>query len=144
MKKFALCMLVLALAVAVVPQSQASQCVHFTNFCDTINVNIANVGGNQGKIIYGAWDWVCLGDWTTSSVWGKVEGTAPISTRPVYAGVPFSYTAGFTFKQSGHTFDLYGTTYNAQFAFQLASPWTLSNGACPARPNKNLPSLLGR
>jgi len=136
MKKFALCCLVLALAVMVVPQSQAaSYCVSLTNFCDTINLTSANVGGVQGIELYGAWDWECLGDYSTASI----AGTAPaaktyLATRPVYSGTPyaFAYTAMFSLKASGKVFDLYGNTATSLFAFQLGQGYNYTSGACRA------------
>jgi len=139
MKKFALCCLVLALAVMVVPQSQAaSYCISLTNFCDTINLTSANVGGIQGVELYGAWDWECLGDYSSASIAGTPpSGKTYLATRPVYSGTPyaFAYTAMFSLKKSGGAFDLYGNTAASLFAFQLDQPWSFSNGACRAHRN---------
>ncbi|MBZ5574164.1 MAG: hypothetical protein LAO09_20045 [Acidobacteriia bacterium] len=141
MRKFVAPGLLLALAVLLAPQGQAAtRCIHFTNFCDTINVNNINVHGITGQLVYGGWDWQCVNDWTTTSIAGRVQGGF---VTLVSAPAGFPYEALFTFQVSNHLFDLYGTTSSSALALQTNQPWTVDNGPCPA-PNKNLLSLMGQ
>jgi hypothetical protein len=141
MKKFTVCCLALALAFMFVPQSQAATyCIHLTNFCDTLNLTTLQVGGDQKTLIYGAWDWECVGDYTGSSIiGGPPGGTNTVATRPVYEGTPyaFAYSAAFTLKINGHTTDLYGTNATSAFAFQTAQPFTVNTGSCTGHANSN-------
>ena len=142
MKKFALCCLVLALAVMVVPQSQAATyCITLTSFCDQIQLTSQSVGGVQKTILYGAWDWECTGDLTDASIAGDPPGaTTYLGTRPIYVGTDyaFAYTAEWSLKKSGFLFDLYGVTASSAIPFQLGQGWVLNNGACRAH-RSNLP-----
>lgn len=141
MKKFALGCLVLALAVMIVPQSFAAQkCIHFTNFCDSISLNTATVGGVMGTAGYGGWDWLCTGNWTDASVLGNATNNARIGTRAysaVYAYLS-PYTFQFTFNLA-NGFDLYGTNGSSLFAFQTNQPFTLSGGACRTPAKNGMP-----
>jgi len=140
MKKFTVCCLALALAFMFVPQSQAATyCIHLTNFCDTLNLTTLNVGGVQGTLVYGAWDWECVGDYTGSSIIGKTGSIVTVATRPVYEGTPyaFAYSADFTLKVAGKTLDLYGTNATSAFAFQTAQPFTFNSGSCAGHANSN-------
>jgi len=139
MKKLALCCTILALAVAMIPSSQAAvRCIHLTNFCDTILVNntVTETTFPGGKANYGGWDWECLGDWTSASIIGNSAAKSLMATRPVYSGTDyaFAYTTGFglVYKKSGPIFNLEGTTGTSMFALQTSQPWTLTNGACRA------------
>ena len=141
MKKFALCCLVLALAVMMVPQSfGATKCIHFSNFCDSISLQTATVGGIQGTAGYGGWDWLCTGNWSDASVIGTATNNARIGTRPysaVYAYLA-AYSFQFTFNLS-QGFDLYGTNGSSLLAFQTNQPFTLTNGACRTPAKNGMP-----
>jgi hypothetical protein len=133
MKKFALCLMVLALSLAVVPQSNASSnCIHFTNFCDSISVQTASVGGVMGSAAYGGWDWLCTGNWTDASIIGNASNPARLGTRPYSVAYAYldAYSFGFTFKINGSLFDLYGTNASSLLAFQTNQPFTITSGAC--------------
>jgi len=106
-----------------------NRCLHFTNFCDTITL------GNSGNLLYGNWDWQCIGDYTTSSIIGNTAPPAQLTTRPGYpsSGYPYAYayTAQFSFRPE-KLFDLYMTSGVSGGVFQVRSqqPYTVSNGAC--------------
>jgi len=140
MKKLAICCLVMALAALFVPVSQAApRCITFTNFCDRIEFDTTNVGGVEGTVFFGSWDWECASD-PTSSIIGNGGTKFKVGTRPIYVGTDyaFAYSAGFTFKKAGLLFDLYGTNGPSAFAFQLAQPWTQASGSCGfARTHSN-------
>jgi len=145
MKKFVLCCIVLALAVMVVPQSQAAEyCISLTNFCDHIQLFSAAVGGVQNTILYGAWDWECAGDFTTTSIAGeKLGSNVYLHTRPVYTGTDyaFAYTVEFSMNIPKKLFDLYGVTATSAIPFQLSQGWSFASGACRAQRN-NLPATM--
>ncbi|MGH9498738.1 MAG: hypothetical protein ACRD3L_06305 [Terriglobales bacterium] len=140
MKKFALCLSVLALAVALVPQSQAAtKCIHFTNFCDSLSLNTASVGGVMGTAAYGGWDWLCTGNWSDASIIGNATSPARLGTRPYSVAYAYldAYTFAFTFNAGSHLFDLYGTNASSLLTFPTAQPWTITNGACGANDAKS-------
>lgn len=122
-------MLVLALAMAVVPQVKASQCIHFTNFCDTIVIN------QSGVLLYGNWDWLCNSNWTDTQVAGRLSGGhAAIAGRPYSAMYSYlsPYTALFDFKVNTKLFDLYETDGTTLPSLQSSQPWTVTSGVCRA------------
>lgn len=146
MKKFALCLMVLALAVAIVPQSQAAtRCIHFTNFCDSIQVQTASEPSYPGgKINWGGWDWLCTGNWTDANMIGNSAPKSLMATRPNSAVYSYlsPYTFGFGFVASGHLFNLLATDSVSVLTFQTSQPWTLTNGACRSDAiNRSLPRL---
>jgi hypothetical protein len=115
-------------------------CVMFTNFCDSITISTDSSQNN-----YGGWDWVCTGDWTTAHVLGQNAAPATTGTRPVYAGVPFQYTANFVWSVGPLTFDLWGTNGTGTFQFQNDQPFTFSLGACLQGVSaRSLPTTLSR
>lgn len=135
MKKVAICAMVLALAVAIVPQSNATSCVHFTNFCDSIQANISVVGGISGKMAYGGWDFLCTGNWTDASVIGNSATLSRIGTRPYSVTYAYLDAYSFQFAFQAHTqlFDLYGTNGGTTItAFQTNQPWSIGSGTCRA------------
>jgi hypothetical protein len=148
MKKFAICLFVLTLAVALVPQSQATtKCIHFTNFCDTINATTASVGGVMGTAAYGGWDWLCTGNWTDASIIGNASNPARLGTRADSAVYDYlsPYSFAFTFNIGSHLFDLYGTNASSLLVFQTNQPFTIANGACGANDAKSgKPKLTAR
>ena len=151
MKKFVLYCAVLALAAIFVPQSQAApRCIHLTNFCDSISVDTANDPYFPGgKVLFGGWDWECVGDWHSSSVIGNSASRSVVATRPVEVGggTPFAYSMafGFNYPNPNRLFDLLATDSFMVFAIQLNQPWTLTNGACAADDvDRSKPSMMGR
>ena len=114
-------------------------CVILTNFCDTLQISTDASANN-----YGGWDWVCTGDHTTTSVLGQNAPPATTGTRPVYAGVPFAYTANFIWHVGPMTFDLWGTNGAATFTFQQNQPFSFTPGTCLSGASRSLPSTLGR
>jgi len=146
MKKLVLSCLVLAMALILVPQSQSATayCISLTNFCDQISLTSNDVGGIQGVLLAGAWDWECLGDFTTTTIAGTPPaGRTYLATRPVYSGTnyAFAYTTMFSLKKSGSGFDLYGVGSDSILAFQLDQGWSYSSGPCRQR-RSNLPRAL--
>jgi len=145
MKKLILSCLVLAMAVILVPQSQGATayCISLTNFCDQISLTSNNVGGVQGVLLAGAWDWECLGDFSSSTIAGTPPAAKTyLATRPVYSGTnyAFAYTAMFSLKKSGSVFDLYGVGFSV-LPFQVDQGWSFSNGACRQRKSSRPPAL---
>ena len=137
MRKLTLCCIVLALAVAMAPSSQAAvRCIHFTNFCDSIQVNntVTETTFPGSKANYGGWDWECLGDWTSASIIGNSATKSLMATRVVYSGTIYAYAYtsgfGFVFKKTGSFFNLEDTNGSSMFALQTNQPWTLTSGAC--------------
>jgi hypothetical protein len=145
MRKLAvLSILVLGLIASGATPALASgpYCLHLTNFCDTITLNIDAVGN-----AYGTWDWTC-DHVTLASVLGRAQPgprLVNLGTRPVDAnGIPFTYTTNFTFAQSNQLFNLWGTDGTTTVVFQLSQPSTLSAGACSlAGGNSGLKPSLG-
>ncbi len=147
MKMFAICCLVLAVAVMFVPAAQAgTKCYHLTNFCDGLQATQIFVGGNQGTEEVGLWDWLCLanGSGTLQTGGPNKFGTAP--TYPYTSGHAYGFSANFTFKSLTHTFDLYGTfDGSTTFAFQTAQPYTTTAGPCnPLARQTGVRSATGR
>jgi len=137
MKKLTLVCMVLSLAIALAPSSQAAvRCIHFTNFCDSIQVNntVSEPTFPGGKANYGGWDWECSGDWNSSSIIGNSAQKSLMATRVIYTGTDyaFAYSSafGFDFKKSGSLFNLEDTDGVSMFLIQTNQPWTLTNGAC--------------
>ncbi|MBI3474695.1 MAG: hypothetical protein HY010_03110 [Acidobacteria bacterium] len=133
MKKFAICLAVLAVAALMVPGAQAAgpKCYHFTNFCDVIQATQVHVGGIQGNEVVGLWDAFCIGAGSGTLISG---GPGKVGTQIVYpyvGGFAYGIQANFTFKNSTHLFDLYGTFDGLTTgAFQTNQPFTTTNGAC--------------
>ena len=131
MKKFAICVAILAVAALMVPGASAStKCYHLTNFCDGVQATQTAVGGIQGQEVTLLWDWLCLGAGTGTLGSG---GPNKFGSQPVYPYIGgsaiYGFAANFTFK--GPVFDLYGTFDGATaLAFQTAQPYTKTNGAC--------------
>jgi len=147
MKMFAICCLVLAVAVMFVPAAQAgTKCYHLTNFCDGLQSTTIFVGGDQGTESVGLWDWLCFGNNT-----GTLQSGGPnkFGTQPLYpysGGSGQGFQANFTFKPVNHTFDLYATQDgHTTFAFQTAQPYTTTNGNCnPLARQTGVRSATGR
>ena len=148
MKKFAICCVVLAVAVMFVPAAQAgTKCYHLTNFCDGLQATQIFVGGLQNQEVVGLWDWLCLanGSGTLMSGGPNKFGTAP--TYPYTSGHAYGFSANFTFKGGiVKQFDLYGTfDGSTTFAFQTNQPFTTTAGACnPLGPRNPGRSATGR
>jgi len=148
MKKFAICVMVLMVAAAFVPNAQAAApktyCYVLTNFCDGIQMTQIHVGGIQGTESVGLWDWLCLKAGTGSLMAGGVDkfGTQPL--YPYSGGTGSGFSANFTFnKVKG--FDLYGTFDGATAnAFQTSQPYTKQAGACNPLAPRTGRSATGR
>jgi len=139
MKKFAICVAILAVAALMVPGASAStKCYHLTNFCDGVQATQTAVGGAQGQEVTLLWDWLCLGAGTGTLGAG---GPNKFGSQPVYPYIGgsaiYGFAANFTFK-GVNGFDLYGTFDGlTPVAFQTAQPFTKTNGACsPLGPRK--------
>jgi len=159
MKKLAICALVLGLAAFAVPKSHAAQqCIHFTNFCDSIEIEQQTVNGEFGIVYWGDWDWECTGDPNDTNIIGTNKAPAlaqkkfALGTRPVDSSsgtdIPFAYSAMFVFNKVDHLFDLYGTLGDTDegggsaIPFQLAQPWTVTKGSCGYAAPNGKPRLL--
>lgn len=148
MKKLAIYCLVLAMAVVFVPASQAAQyCLSFTNFCDSVQIDFANVGGITGNLSWGDWDWEC-GFGTTSTIGQLALPKLTEATRAVDAGsgYPSAYSTLFVFKgnKQGGNFDLSFTCgLDCGFTgfFQTNQPYTVTPGTCGLAPNNGKPRL---
>jgi len=124
MKK--LVILLLGLTVAFTsPSSQAApRCMHLTNFCDTLEFDTA------GSLAYGAWDWLCWGDWTTTTMLGNAKKSPDLASHMVYEmWFTPDYATEFLFR-SGKLFDLWGTNGQDLYSFQSDQPFTITNGSC--------------
>jgi len=135
MKKFAICLLALAVAALFVPAAQAApsptKCYHLTNFCDGVQPTTINVGGIQGKEVALLWDFVCIGAGTGTLGSGGVNAFGSQPIYPFVGGTSFGFAANFKFKPAGHLFDLYGTFDGLTASvFQTNQPWTQTNGPC--------------
>ncbi len=138
MKKLAICSLSLAIAVMFVPQSQAApRSIHFTNFCDCIEYDTANVGGVTGTELWGGWDYLCIGEFQ------PIAGNGGAKLK---LGTYVGYMYNFTFSKSDHLFDLYSSNglSGGALALQLNQPWTQTNGSCSAADpeRKGKPRLI--
>src|ERR1051326_2377931 len=124
--------------VLLTPQSQAAdQCLHLTNFCDTIVLK------KSGELAYGGWDWQCEGDWEEASIIGNTTNARELATRPYspYEGGDFD-TFQFVLKP-GEVFDLYETDGSEIFTAQTDQPFTITNGACRAEDvDRRKPRLM--
>jgi hypothetical protein len=154
MKKLAICCLVLAVAAIFVPVSQAApRCITFTNFCDQIQYDTAAVGGINGTILWGNWDWLCNFE-ASANVAGNGGAKLKLGTRPysaVYAYLsPYSF--GFAFAKSSHLFGLQGNNGGLNgggaFVVQDNQPWTQATGSCgftlKTHKNNGKPRLTAR
>jgi hypothetical protein len=140
MKKFAICVAVLAVAALMVPgASAATKCYHLTNFCDGVQATQIAVGGVQKQEVVGLWDWLCIGGGTGTLM---VGGPNKFGSQPVYpylgGSAIYGFAANFTFVPSAGAFDLYGTfDGSTTLAFQTSQPFTVTKGACnPLGPRK--------
>lgn len=139
MKTLFVCCVLLAAVVVVVPPGQGkTRCLHLTNFCDTITFQDA------GPLWQGNWDFMCIGDWTTTSVLGNasantlsnIKDRRELSSRPYSNFEPYlsDYVYQFSFRsfKSGQLFDLHGSSGISRgiAVFQQNQPFTISNGAC--------------
>ncbi|MGH9500451.1 MAG: hypothetical protein ACRD3L_15015 [Terriglobales bacterium] len=118
----------------------ATHCMHFKNFCDTIVFSIS------GALAYGAWDWQCSGDWTSSYIMGNAKAGRELATRPRIDDGPYlaPYSLQFQFK-AGSLFDLYGTTGTGQGVFTARSnqPFDVTDGFCgPGDVDTSKPRLM--
>jgi len=127
----------------VASKSVPNRCVHFSNFCDTINL------ANSGAILYGDWDWQCIGDYQTSNIIGNAAPPPQLTTRPGYPPPPypywFAYSAQFSFKPN-NLFDLYLTSgvSNGLSLVRRNQPYNISQGACNADDlNTSKPKIMG-
>jgi hypothetical protein len=141
MKKFAICT-ILALAMVLVGGANTranAVCIHFTNFCDQIQVKADSYGN-----IYGVWGWLCDSVTLTNILGLKRPLTA--TTRPVFStGFAYYYTFEFVFNSpSPGYFNLYGTDGNVSFVQQSNQPWTKTSGNCSFATPRTKPSLLGK
>lgn len=129
--------LLLAVALIVVPQSYAStKCVHFTNFCDSLQLTTSNSA--SGVLAFGGWDWLCTGDYTDAQVMGIARsGHAILSSRPESSGYFSPYTFTFDFDLANHLFDLYETDGTGVLQLQTNQPWTGTSGNCRDERNAN-------
>jgi len=131
MKRRIVCCIVLTLAVTLVPQGQAAtQCVHFTNFCDSLQVQTAS--GTSGTVVYGGWDWLCTMTYTDAQIAGIARGGHAVLTSRPTSPYLSAYTFIFDFNLHTNLFDLYATDGNSRILLQTNQPWTANNGACRA------------
>jgi hypothetical protein len=144
MKKFAICAVlvlgIMAFTGAATP-AHATKCIHLTNFCDSIQVNIDSYGN-----AYGNWGWLCDGV-TLANILGR-KGPIHIqnlATRPVFSsGFAYYYTFQFDFNQPGAGyFNMYATDGNTSFPQQLDQPFDTTNGSCSFAANKGKRSSVG-
>jgi hypothetical protein len=141
MRKLGALFFVLA-CLAVAPQSQAAQmCIHLTNFCESIVFDTA------GAKVYGNYDWLCEGDWTTSSIIGNSTHGPELGTVPAMPDhVLFPYAFQFSFKLGKvKLFDLNQTKGLAWGIVndQSNQPFTISDGPCRAEDvDRNKPSVM--
>ena len=151
MKKLALCLLVLALAVLVVPKSQAAQrCIRFPNFCDSIEFDDVDFGGQYGFVTWGAWDWQCNGSRGDTNIIGRGGSKLVFGTRPVNKSsrVASAYSFMFVLTRDNRLFDLYKTSGDSDdgggiFQVRVNQAWTLKQGSCGYSGAKaNKPRLL--
>jgi hypothetical protein len=140
MKKFAICTI---LVLGVILYSGAATpaqaiCIHFTNFCDQIQVAPDSYGN-----IYGVWGWLC-DSVTLTNILGRKKPLM-LTTRPVFSsGFAYYYTFEFLFNQpSPGYFNMYGTDGSVSFPVQLTQPWTKTSGACTFA-GANKASLVGK
>ncbi len=125
MKRMSVWCIVLTLAVSFVPATwAATQCVHFTNFCDTLQVQTANGAG--GTFVYGGWDWLCVGDYST-----VISGIAR-GGHVVLGSGSSTYQHSFDLSTSSKLFNLYATDGTSEIVSQTNQPWTVTSGACRA------------
>lgn len=152
MKKFAICCLVLAVAVMFVPAAQAApapKCITLSAFCDQLQHKSFLVGGQTGKLTLGLWDWTCDPGALATPISGKAAGAfgkTILATQPVAGGFPFGIQTHFSLNNATGLFDLYGSFDDSTFfAFQLSMGFTQAPGACPLFPGlvKNKPPVLG-
>lgn len=121
-------------------KSVATRCLHFTNYCDTI------VLASVGPLLYGNWDFQCIGDWSSASILGDKKLLPELSTRPVSPDYLSPYTVQFSLKP-GNLFDLYETTglHMGVFAARKDQPYTLTNGSCTSEDvDRRQPRILSR
>lgn len=146
MKKIALCLLVLALAVLVTPPSQASKrCIRFPEFCDEIQFDDTDVGGQYGFVSWGYWDWECRGISGATNVIGRGGSQLIFSTRPVSKsnGVPSDFSFMFVLTRNNRLFDMYKTSGRRIFQSRVNEAWTLRQGSCPfSRTRVQKPRLV--
>jgi hypothetical protein len=149
MKKFAICLLVLAVAVLFVPASYASApvetCVTLANFCDHLQLVKYHVGGVAGNQTVGQWDYVCVGAGAGTLISGNwAAGKKTLATQPGTCDAPGAgcgtvqgWNATWTLNHATGTFDLYYTVDGLTIGFfQLAKGYTESAGACsPLAPS---------
>ena len=121
--------------------ANASTCIRFTNFCDSITVNISS-----DSTVYGMWDWECDGVDATNIL--GTQHPFYMGTRPTFSdGTAYTYTFWFLF--SGYRpvkgqFNMYGTDGSTEFVQQSNQPFTSHGGACNfSGPGNGKPSLVG-
>ena len=146
MKKIVLCLLILALAVLVTPQSQASKrCIRFPGFCDEIQFDDIEVGGQYGFVTWGYWDWQCRGISGATNIIGRGGSQLVFGTRPVAKsnGVPSDFSFMFVLTRSNRQFDLYKTSGKRFAQSRVNENWTLKQGSCPfSRTRAQKPRLV--
>lgn len=138
MKTLALCCLVLTLAAIAVPRGQAGQrCIRFPNFCDSIEFDDVDFGGQYGFVTWGAWDWQCKGTRGESNIIGRGGSQLIFGTRPVSKAtrLPSDYSFMFVLTRDNRLFDLYKTLGDTDdgggiFQVRVNQAWTLKQGSC--------------
>jgi hypothetical protein len=130
---------VLLISGATTP-ANASTCVRFSNFCDSITVNASADG-----TVYGMWDWECDGVDATNIL--GTQHPFYMGTRPAFSdGTAYTYTFWFLF--SGYRpvqgqFNMFATDGSSEFVQQSNQPFTHSGGSCGFNGSNGKPSLVG-
>jgi len=122
-------------------QAQTNRCMHFTNFCDTIEFAVS------GDLLYGDWDWLCTGDYASNMLIGNLGAGPEMTGRPGYGDTqPYPYSTEFSFKP-GKVFDLYLTqgVPSGVMVGRKNQPYTITAGSCSAGGvDKSKPRMMDR
>jgi len=138
MKKLALCCLLFTLAAIAAPRSHAAQrCIRFPAYCDSIEFDDTDFGGQYGFVTWGAWDWQCTGERGDTNIIGRGGSKLVFGTRPVNKAnnVPSTYSFMFVLTRDNRLFDLYKTNgdtddHGGIHQVRVNQAWTLKQGSC--------------
>jgi hypothetical protein len=103
-------------------------CIHFTNFCDQIQVNTNPTSGN----FFGFWDWSCDCEFDFTPGIGRMMAREGGAATPTFTATPVTFIQAveFVFHPGTHTFDQWWTDGRSDVLGASNQPWTATPGPC--------------